>query len=246
MLSPIRGCRMPMGCWASRADASRRSVDQDGVARGDGRSSGRSIGRGAYFAGARKIDAGLGLGGCGVGISAGHQSRSALSDGSSLVRIIVPRAAGKVGGGAGTDVDRPGLDPISSIIARDVAAVHFLRRDLSAALDQCDHTIEINPHFPQAYWILGLVQEQRGDFDESAAAFRGDSASSAEPANAGCAGADVCALRQERRGEADSEGRSGRNRLDRRPGRRPALLCHFAGPVAVEQQADAGLEEHVA
>ncbi|HEV1288406.1 MAG TPA: tetratricopeptide repeat protein [Bryobacteraceae bacterium] len=64
------------------------------------------------------------------------------------------------------------LDPISSIIARDVAAVHFLRRDLSAALDQCDHTIEINPHFPQAYWILGLVQEQRGDFDESAAAFQ--------------------------------------------------------------------------
>ena len=64
------------------------------------------------------------------------------------------------------------LDPISSIIARDVAAVHYQRRDLSAALDQCDHTIEINPHFPQAYWILGLVQEQRGDFDESAAAFQ--------------------------------------------------------------------------
>jgi len=64
------------------------------------------------------------------------------------------------------------LDPISSIIARDVAAVHFLRRDLSAALDQCDHTIELNPYFPQAYWILGLVQEQRGDFDESAAAFQ--------------------------------------------------------------------------
>jgi TolB-like protein/Tfp pilus assembly protein PilF len=64
------------------------------------------------------------------------------------------------------------LDPISSIIARDVAAIHYQRRDLSAALDQCDHTIEINPHFPQAYWILGLVQEQRGDFDESAAAFQ--------------------------------------------------------------------------
>jgi TolB-like protein/Tfp pilus assembly protein PilF len=64
------------------------------------------------------------------------------------------------------------LDPISSIIARDVAAVHYQRRDLSAALDQCDHTVEINPHFPQAYWILGLVQEQRGDFDESAAAFQ--------------------------------------------------------------------------
>jgi serine/threonine-protein kinase len=64
------------------------------------------------------------------------------------------------------------LDPISSIVARDVAAMHYLRRDLSAALEQSDHTVELNPHFPQAYWILGLVQEQRGDFDESAAAFQ--------------------------------------------------------------------------
>ena len=64
------------------------------------------------------------------------------------------------------------LDPISSIIARDVAVVHYYRKDLGAALDQCDHTIELNPHFPPAYWILGLVQEQRGDFDESAAAFQ--------------------------------------------------------------------------
>jgi TolB-like protein len=64
------------------------------------------------------------------------------------------------------------LDPISSIIARDVAAVQYFSRDFSAALEQCDHVVELNPHFPQAYWILGLVQEQRGDFDESAAAFQ--------------------------------------------------------------------------
>lgn len=64
------------------------------------------------------------------------------------------------------------LDPISSIIARDVAAVQYLSRDFSGALEQCDHAVELNPHFPQAYWILGLVQEQRGDFDESAAAFQ--------------------------------------------------------------------------
>ncbi len=63
------------------------------------------------------------------------------------------------------------LDPISSIIARDVARIYYYRQDYEAALDQCDHSIELNPHFPPAYWILGLVQEQRGDFDESAAAF---------------------------------------------------------------------------
>jgi TolB-like protein/tetratricopeptide (TPR) repeat protein len=64
------------------------------------------------------------------------------------------------------------LDPVSSIIARDLAAVYFHRRDFDAALDQCDHTIELNPHFSPAYLTLGLIQEQRKDFDESAAAFQ--------------------------------------------------------------------------
>ena len=64
------------------------------------------------------------------------------------------------------------LDPVSSIIVRDVAVIHFYRRDFDAALDQCDHTIELNPHFSLAYLTLGLIQEQRKDFDESAAAFQ--------------------------------------------------------------------------
>ena len=63
------------------------------------------------------------------------------------------------------------LDPISSIIARDLARMYYYRQDYEASLEQCDHAIELNPHFPPAYWILGLVQEQRGEFDESAAAF---------------------------------------------------------------------------
>jgi len=64
------------------------------------------------------------------------------------------------------------LDPVSSIVARDVAVMHFYRRDFETALEQCDHTIELNPHFAPAYWILGVIQEQRQDFDESAAAFQ--------------------------------------------------------------------------
>jgi len=64
------------------------------------------------------------------------------------------------------------LDPISSIIGRDLARIHYYQRDYDAALEQCDHTIELNPHFSPAYWILGLVQEHRGEFDESAAAFQ--------------------------------------------------------------------------
>ena len=64
------------------------------------------------------------------------------------------------------------LDPVSSIIARDVAVIYTYRRDFEAALDQCDQTIELNPHFAPAYLTLGLIQEQRKDFDESAAAFQ--------------------------------------------------------------------------
>ena len=64
------------------------------------------------------------------------------------------------------------LDPVSPIIARDVAVVHYYRRDFDAALEHCDQTIELNPHFAPAYLTLGLIQEQRKEFDESAAAFR--------------------------------------------------------------------------
>ena len=64
------------------------------------------------------------------------------------------------------------LDPTSSIIGRDLARIYYYKQDYESALEQCDHTIELNPHFSPAYWILGLVQEQRGEFDESAAAFQ--------------------------------------------------------------------------
>ena len=65
-----------------------------------------------------------------------------------------------------------GLDPVSSIIARDVAVIDLYRGNLDAALEQCDHTIELNPHFPPAYLTLGLVQEQLGDHDEAVAALQ--------------------------------------------------------------------------
>ena len=64
------------------------------------------------------------------------------------------------------------LDPVSSIVARDLAVVHLYRRDFEAALEQCDHTIELNPHFSPAYWALGVIQEQRADLDEALAAFQ--------------------------------------------------------------------------
>src|SRR5262249_45246618 len=62
------------------------------------------------------------------------------------------------------------LDPVSSIIARDVSVAQYYRRNFSAALEQCDHTIELNPHFAPAYLTLSLVQEQLGDLEEALAA----------------------------------------------------------------------------
>lgn len=62
------------------------------------------------------------------------------------------------------------LDPVSSIIAREVASVHYYRRDFEAALAHCDQAIELNPHFPHAYFILSLVQEKLGDSEEALAA----------------------------------------------------------------------------
>jgi serine/threonine-protein kinase len=64
------------------------------------------------------------------------------------------------------------LDPVSSIVARDLALIHAYRRDFEAALEQCDHTIELNPHFSPAYWALGVIQEHRKDLDEAIAAFQ--------------------------------------------------------------------------
>jgi TolB-like protein/tetratricopeptide (TPR) repeat protein len=64
------------------------------------------------------------------------------------------------------------LDPVSVIIAKDVATTYYYRKELDLALEQCDHTIELNPHFSPAYWTLGLIQEQRGELDESVAAFQ--------------------------------------------------------------------------
>ena len=64
------------------------------------------------------------------------------------------------------------LDPVSSIIGRDIAIIHYYQRNFDLALEQCDHAIEQNPHFSAGYWTLGLVQEQREDYDEAIAAFQ--------------------------------------------------------------------------
>ena len=62
------------------------------------------------------------------------------------------------------------LDPVSTIIARDVAMMYYYKREFDLALEQCDNAIELNPHFPPTYLTLAFVQEQRNELDESEAA----------------------------------------------------------------------------
>jgi serine/threonine-protein kinase len=62
------------------------------------------------------------------------------------------------------------LDPVSTIIARDVAVMYFYKREFDLALEQCDNAIELNPHFPPTYMTLAFVQELRNELDESEAA----------------------------------------------------------------------------
>jgi TolB-like protein len=62
------------------------------------------------------------------------------------------------------------LDPVSVIIARDLALMYFYKRDFDTALERCDNAIELNPHFSPAYLTLAFVQEQRNELDESEAA----------------------------------------------------------------------------
>jgi TolB-like protein/tetratricopeptide (TPR) repeat protein len=63
------------------------------------------------------------------------------------------------------------LDPVSSIVSRNIALIYYYQRNLDLALEQIDQTIEQNPHYSAAYWTLGLIQEQRGELDEAIAAF---------------------------------------------------------------------------
>jgi serine/threonine-protein kinase len=64
------------------------------------------------------------------------------------------------------------LDPVSQIVSRDLAVLYFFRRNYSAAKDQAQLTIDQEPYFYGAYWIMGLVKEQEGEFEEALACFR--------------------------------------------------------------------------
>ena len=155
------GVRQPALAWTKAASSAASAVMLDG-----------NSARGAHVAGARQGDAGLGLARRRARVPARHRARSVVRDGPPLVRDVLPRAAGTARRGARRDAARAVAR--SGVVDRRARSrvIHAYRRDYEAALEQCDHTIELNPHFSPAYWALGLIQEQRKDLDEAVAAFQ--------------------------------------------------------------------------
>lgn len=63
------------------------------------------------------------------------------------------------------------MDPLSIGIARDVAVIHWAMRDYQAAAAQARRSLELDPNFHEAYWILGLACAQLKDYDSAITAF---------------------------------------------------------------------------
>lgn len=63
------------------------------------------------------------------------------------------------------------LDPVSLIIAADVAMVLYLARDYDRALEQCRDALDMDPNYFRARMWLGCVYEQQGSYDQAIAEY---------------------------------------------------------------------------
>jgi tetratricopeptide (TPR) repeat protein len=63
------------------------------------------------------------------------------------------------------------MDPLSIGISRDVAVIHWAMRDYQAAAAQARRSLELDPNFHEAYWVLGLACAQLKDYDSAITAF---------------------------------------------------------------------------
>lgn len=62
------------------------------------------------------------------------------------------------------------LEPLSLIILTTVGWVHYYARDYGKAVEQCLHTLEMDPDFMNAHIALGLAYGQLGRYEEAIAA----------------------------------------------------------------------------
>lgn len=62
------------------------------------------------------------------------------------------------------------LDPLTSLIGQQIAAVHVCKGELSAAIEEANKVIELDPEFAVAYFPLGHAYRRQGRYDEAIAA----------------------------------------------------------------------------
>ena len=59
------------------------------------------------------------------------------------------------------------LDPLSLIISVAIGWAYYMARRSDESMEQFRRTIELDPHYPMAYWILGLLLRSMGRFAEA-------------------------------------------------------------------------------
>lgn len=64
------------------------------------------------------------------------------------------------------------LDPLSPIIAVNVANLYLLKNDVDSAIEQCKKTIELEPSFPGGPAQLGIAYRKQRRYEEAIAAFK--------------------------------------------------------------------------
>lgn len=91
------------------------------------------------------------------------------------------------------------LDPSSVSIHRDAGIVQWCRRDAKGALELARHTIQLDPAFHEAHWLLGLAQEQSGDYAGASESFQTGADILATPRLLGALGHSLAFSGDERR-----------------------------------------------
>jgi tetratricopeptide (TPR) repeat protein len=61
------------------------------------------------------------------------------------------------------------LDPLSPIISINVAAIHGAKGELDAAIEAAKKTLELDPNFFSAHYVLGVAYRRQGRYDEAIA-----------------------------------------------------------------------------
>jgi len=62
-----------------------------------------------------------------------------------------------------------GLDPLSLIISVAIGWANYMTRRYDDAIEQLRRTVELEPHYPVTYWILGVLLRKMGELEQAIA-----------------------------------------------------------------------------